>query len=144
MQRVGIPSLMLTLRLPWNELPGATETRWTGTLLLPRNSPSGAIETWWLVSRRLRHRRFIPGMTEQHHQSQEHTPQMHLVALPVANQPPRLYRPRQTIPGAKERTCPLRLRRPWQFIPGKTERHHQSRNTHPPQYPIIPKKAEEK
>ena len=53
-QRRQFPPLvlaqMVTLRCPWNELSGATEIWWSGTLLLPRNIPSGAREMWWLVS----------------------------------------------------------------------------------------------
>ena len=37
---------MVTLRRSRNDPSGATETRWTGSLLLPWNIPSGAKETW--------------------------------------------------------------------------------------------------
>ena len=50
--------------------------------------------------------------------------------------PTRLFRPRRTIPGAKERTCPPRLRRPRRFIPGTTERHHRSQE-HTPQTHLV-------
>ena len=36
---------MVTLRRPRNDLSGATETRWTGTILCPQNILSGAKET---------------------------------------------------------------------------------------------------